>query len=127
MDDKYFSRCATWHPLSADQITVHDSFSSKAPRMITMEPWHQIIFLAADGEHTVDDFARHMEQQYEVPPAGLREQIRELVGILVGEGILRLHDKPQALPPYFAEDYFAQPAEVRAEQMRAGGYIGPAS
>jgi hypothetical protein len=124
MDDRYFSRAATWYRMG-ERLVVHDSFSPKAPRLITMEPWHEVAFMAADGEHTVDEFVRHMGSQYEggMPP-GLREQIHGIINELAGEGILRIHEQPKPLPPYFAEDHFQQPPEVRKAQMEADGLIG---
>jgi hypothetical protein len=123
MDDLFFSRAATWNWMDK-KLVVHDSFSSKAPRMITMEPWHEVVFMAADGTHTVDEFVRHMGSQYAggVPP-GLREQIHGIIRELVTEGILKVHDQPQPLPAYFAEDYFQQPPDVRKTQMETDGLI----
>lgn len=124
MDDQYFSRAATWSRVK-DRLLVHDSFSPKAPRMVTMEPWHEVVFMAADGQHTVDEFVRHMGSEYEggMPP-GLREQIHGIINELAGEGIVRIHDQPKPLPPYFAEEYFQQPPDVRKAQMEADGLIG---
>ena len=124
MDNRYFSRAATWSRLD-QRLVVHDSFSPQAPRMITMEPWHEVAFMAADGEHTVGEFVAHMGSQYEDGmPSGLREQIHGIINELSAEGILRIHEQPQALPPYFAEEYFEQTAEVRKAQMKADGLIG---
>jgi hypothetical protein len=124
MDDRYFSRAATWSRMD-DRLVVHDSFSPKAPRMITMEPWHEVAFMAADGEHTVDEFVRHMGAQYDGgTPPGLREQIHGIINELTGEGILRLHERPKPLPPYFADEYTQQPPAVRKAQMEADGLLG---
>jgi hypothetical protein len=126
VDNQYFSRAATWSRLD-ERLVVHDTFSPQAPRMITMEPWHEVVFLSADGEHTIDEFVRHMGSQYEgAPPAGLREQIHEIVQVLVAEGILRIHDHPAPLPPDFAEEFSSQPPEVRKAQMEADGLLGDA-
>ena len=124
MDDRYFSRAATWNRMD-QRLVVHDSFSAKAPRMITMEPWHEVAFMAADGEHTVEEFVQHMGSQYEggIPP-GLREQIHDVITALADEGILCVHEEPRPLPPYFAEEYFQQAPEVRKAQMEADGLIG---
>lgn len=123
MDDHYFSRAATWNWMD-QRLVVHDSFSPKAPRMITMESWHEVAFMAADGEHTIGEFVRHIGSKYKtgIPP-GLREQIHGIINELAGEGILRVHEQPKPLPPYFAEEYFKQPAEVRKAQMEADGLI----
>lgn len=123
MDDKYFSRRGCWHTLEG-QLVVHDTFSEQAPRMITMEPWYGVVFMSADGEHTVDEFVSNMAGQYEGgAPAGLREQIHEIIGTLIEEGILRLHEEREPLPAYFAEEYFEQDAEIRKQQMQADGLI----
>lgn len=92
--------------------------------MITMEKWHEIVFLAANGEQTVGEFVANMGAQYKSgPPMGLEEQIHGIVSVLVGEGLIRLHDTATPLPPYFATDEFQQDTEVRAAQMRADGLI----
>jgi hypothetical protein len=123
LDSQYFSRCATWSRLD-DQIVVHDSVSPQAPRMITMDPWPQMVFMAADGVHTVDEFVEHMGNQYEGgPPDGLREQIHAILDELVGEGIVKLHDEPEALPPFIAEEYFEKTPEVRKQEMIEHGVI----
>jgi hypothetical protein len=126
MDDRYFSRAATWNRMH-QRLVVHDSFSTKAPRMITMEPWHEVAFMGADGEHTVAEFVRHMGSQYEGGmPRGLREQIHRIISELAREGILCIHEQPKPLPPYFAEEYSRQPPDVRKAQMEADGLIdGP--
>lgn len=123
MDDRYFSRAATWSRLE-NSLVVHDSYSPKAPRMVTMEPWHEMVFMAADGVHTVGQFVEHMGAQYDGGiPDGLREQIHEIVTVLVGEHIIRVHADPQPLPPYFAEEYFEADAEKRKKQMQDDGLI----
>lgn len=34
------------------------------PRMLTMDPWPQIVFLAADGQKTIAEFIDHLARQY---------------------------------------------------------------
>lgn len=73
----------------------------------------------------IDEFLQHMAAQYEGGmPAGLREQIHGIISDLAAEGILRIHEQPQPLPPYFAEEYFEQPPEVRKAQLEADGLAG---
>jgi hypothetical protein len=123
MTAQYCSRAATWHRMG-DQVVVHDSFTPQAPRMITMDPWPQLVFSAADGQHTVQELITQLTSDYECPPPdGLASQVEEVIRQLVGEGILKLHEAPVVLPPYFAEDYFAATPETRAQQMRAHGLI----
>ena len=122
-DALFFSRAATWS-LKSDQLVVHDSFSPHAPRMITMEPWHEAVFMAADGEHTSGQFIEHMAAQYPGgSPPGLREQIHSLISDLLVEGILRVHERSTPLPAYFATDHLTQDPKSRADAMRADGLI----
>lgn len=67
MTDQYFSRAASWHRMG-EQIVVHDSLTNQAPRMITMDPWPQLVFSAADGQHTVGQFVEQLAAQYEGSP-----------------------------------------------------------
>jgi hypothetical protein len=123
--NQYFSRAATWNIMDK-HLVVHDSFSPNAPRMITMEPWHEVVFSAADGQHTIEQFVQHMGQQYpQGMPKGLREQICQIIDELIGEGILRLHNEPKELPRYFAEDSFSVPPDILKAQMQADGLISP--
>ena len=122
-DDRYFSRAATWH-LMDEHVVVHDSFSKLAPRMITMEPWHEVVFSAADGEHTIAEFVRQLGTQYGArPPKGLHKQVLGIIRVLEAEGIVRVHDAPKPLPPYFAEEFSQQPPAVRKAQMEADGLL----
>ncbi len=49
LDNKYVARCATYD-ISGKMMIVIDP---KSPRVITMDPWPELIFKYADGEHTV--------------------------------------------------------------------------
>ena len=55
--DAYFVRTAQWYPMGKGLITVIDP---RQPRMLTMDPWPQIVFLEADGQKTVAEFIDHM-------------------------------------------------------------------
>ena len=57
----YFVRTAPWYPMGSGLITVLDPHQ---PRMLTMDPWPQIVFLAADGQKTVSEFIDHLARQY---------------------------------------------------------------
>jgi hypothetical protein len=123
MDNTYFSRAATWH-LMDGHIVAHDSFSPKAPRVITMEPWPEVVFSMADGQHTVGEFIQHMSAQYpDRIPAGLPEQIHQIIRDLVEEGILSLHQAKKPLPAYFAEEISKVPPEVRKALMEEDGLL----
>jgi len=59
--DLYFVRTAQWYPLDKRMITVVDPHN---PRMLTMDPWPQIIFLESDGQKTVAEFIYYMAGEY---------------------------------------------------------------
>jgi hypothetical protein len=119
MDDKYFWRRATWDYMG-DHLVVHDSFSPLAPRMITMEPWHEVVFLAAKGSWTFGEFVQHISAQYEGgAPAGLRDQLHAVLSDLLREGIVRVSSEAVVLPLYFAEQYCSASPEVRGSQVKA--------
>lgn len=112
-DGAYFSRCTTWHWVD-EKILVIDP---NAPRVITMEPWAEIVFVAAQGETTVGNFVSNLENQFEGDaPAGLRSQTHEIIGALVHKGVVRLHNAPESLPP----EYAAANATGLPEQMISG-------
>lgn len=123
MDDLHFSRSATWELLDG-KLTVHDSFTPRAPRLITMEPWYAAVFLAAEGTLTIRAFVERLATEYESgPPPGLGETVNQVIRTLVGEGILRTHERPIPLPRYFQVQVHEIPPDVRADLMRADGLI----
>lgn len=123
MDSQFFSRSATWQFMQ-DRLVVIDSFSSKAPRMITMEEWHETVFLAADGRHTVRELIEQIGKHFpDGPPDGLGDHILSVIEALIAEEILRLHDAPEDLPPYFEEEFSTQSPEIRKAQMEADGLL----
>jgi hypothetical protein len=59
--EAYFIRTAQWMTLDKARITVIDPHQ---PRMLTMDPWPQIVFLEADGQKTVAEFIAYMAGNY---------------------------------------------------------------
>ncbi len=118
----YFSRCAGWTTLK-NCIVVSDP---NRPRMITMDRWGEVVFMAADGHHTIEQFVEYMGKQYpQGEPAGLREQIYGMIDALVSDGIVAVHDLPKTLPLYYAVDRFSIPKETVRDLMEADGLIKP--
>ena len=62
----YFIRTAQWDWLDKENIFVIDRSN---PRVLTLDPWHQIIFIAADGQRTVTDYILYVAEKYtgEIP------------------------------------------------------------
>ena len=120
LDKKFFSRCACWERLDG-HFVIHDKH---APRLITLDPWPEIVFDAADGQHTFADLISKLAGEYRGrPPARLADQIRGVAVMLQKEGLIHIHDAPETIPPYYAEEYTAESPEKRIEEMRADGLI----
>src|SRR6478735_184689 len=56
----YFSRVARFDRIGEKIVAVDPN----APRIITMDPWPQLVFQMADGQHTVDQLRAHLASQY---------------------------------------------------------------
>lgn len=92
--NKYFHRTEKWDWLSKEMIHV---FDSKSPRMITMDPWPQKIFLEALGELTVSEYVDKVSKEYpkNQAPKELDEVILDMLGSLINEEkIIALSDEP---------------------------------
>lgn len=61
LKDKYFYRTATWTWHSEKEISVFDPCG---PRVITLDPWPQIVFLDAKGKLTVSEYVEYMASKY---------------------------------------------------------------
>ena len=59
--DWYFVRSARWYPMGNSMITVIDPHQ---PRLLTLDPWPQIVFLEADGQRTVSEFVHYLAGKY---------------------------------------------------------------
>jgi hypothetical protein len=95
--DKYFYRTATWRWHSDSEITVVDP---NAPRVITMDPWPQIIFLDATGNRTVAEYVEYMASKYSRQiPEELDQTIISMLGILIEEKIVAYSDTKVMLDP----------------------------
>ena len=90
--DKYFARTCQWRVHDKDHIAVIDKYQ---PRVITMDPWPQVIYLEATGYRTVSQFVDYMAKGYtsEIPPE-LDQVILEEIKELVKEKLIELSDEP---------------------------------
>lgn len=97
--DKYFSKVAQWGNLEDNMIFVIDP---NAARMITMDPWPQTVFLAADGQKTIEEFVYEMASSYSSNvPNGLAAVILQELNGLLSEKIIQLTDHKVNLSPEF--------------------------
>ncbi len=100
---KYFYRTERWDLITKDMIHIVDS---KAPRVVTMDPWPQRIYLAATGQTTVGQFIDGIVRRYPAgnAPGGLEEDIMgELMNMVEQERVIALTDEPVNLPEAILE------------------------
>ncbi|MCI0638175.1 MAG: hypothetical protein L0Y72_25025 [Gemmataceae bacterium] len=118
MRELYFRRTARFDLLNG-HIVVADP---KQPRMVTLDPWLELVFQMADGEHTIDQMIVHLGKGYEGgSPAGLDQQVLDIVNHLVAEGFVELVANSTTLPFYLTEPVSKQDAaEAKAAMLRDG-------
>lgn len=102
------------------------AFDPDNPRVVTMDPWFEVIYAAADGQHTVSEFIAQISSEYpDGAPDGLPHQISGFVGKMVAEGLIRLSPVPIDLPYYLASPVSEQDPGKAKELMIRDGLIEP--
>ena len=97
--DRYFVRTASWRRLNKQLITVTDPLG---PRVLTMDPWPQIVFLNSDGQKTVTEFVYSMAGAYSGQvPVNLDQTIVQELVKLAGYGIIGFRDQKERPEPAF--------------------------
>lgn len=100
--DKYFVRVARFMEIDYYQCTI-TVIDPHGPRMITMDPWPESIFLNATGQRTVKQYIEDTAKDYKGNiPAKLDSYIiNELENLVFNYRIIELTDVPNALEPKF--------------------------
>ncbi len=120
MKNNYFVRC-TRYEMMGEHIVVIDP---KSPRVITLDPWLEVIFAAADGQRTAQQFIDKLKAQYAGgAPVGLEEQTLQLMEKLLAEGVIRIADQPTQLPYYLSMPVAQQDKEKALLEMKKDGYV----
>jgi hypothetical protein len=120
MKEKYFRRCARFMQ-KGEMFCVNPRTHAG---VITMDPWPKLVFLAADGEHTIEQLIASLSASYESgAPPGLGDQVIAIVNTLVKEGIVELADASSPLPYYLKISITEQDPEKAKELMIRDGYI----
>lgn len=99
ISNKYFIRTASWRKLDKQHIVVTDPHG---PRLITLDPWPQIVFLSADGQLTVTEYIYQLATQYsgEIPLL-LDKTVLDEIDTLLHYKIIALADsKMRPLPEF---------------------------
>jgi len=97
----YFIRVAQWYWLDNNVIAVIDPHN---PRKLSMDPWPQSVFLAADGQKTISEYIYAVADRYtgEIP-VQLDQIIIEEIEKLLSFRIIMLVDELQDLNPLFKQ------------------------
>ena len=93
----YFHRTEEWDWHTSEMIRVIDS---KNPRVITMDPWPQKIYLEALGQLTVEDYVHTVAKEY--PKGNVPEELDVIIlemleDLVYGEKIISFSDTPTTL------------------------------
>jgi hypothetical protein len=116
----YFIRVATYDIVDG-HVVIYDPNHA---RVVTLDPWPESLFAAADGQRTVDEFVAKVRSEWGPGvPANLAWQAVTQLLRLAKEGLVTLTDKPQELPPYLASPKSTQDPEEMEKQMIADGFI----
>jgi hypothetical protein len=97
LKDKYFYRTEPWDWLDDEMIYVMDT---KSPRMITMDPWPQQIYLDAKGDLTIEDYIIEFSKLYpkgQIPERLDEDMLDVLSGLIDDEKIVQLSNQPVQL------------------------------
>lgn len=97
--DLYFSRLSPWDWMDDKMIHV---FDINSPRVITMDPWPQLIYLGANGQITVSEFIHEMASSYHrnTPiPIELDVTIITILSDLVDDKLIELTAEKRILSP----------------------------
>ena len=89
---KYFVRTCPWGWHDDKMIHV---FDLNSPRVITMDPWPQLIFLEADGQKTIEEFVHQTASTYgrgEKIPEKLDSTILEVIASLLENKLIELQN-----------------------------------
>lgn len=97
---KYIIRLAPWDWLNQNMIHV---FDLNSPRVITMDPWVQVVYLEADGQKTIHELVYQLASSYrrnETIPHELDKQIIYVVESLLRDKLIELSDGKKELPEH---------------------------
>jgi hypothetical protein len=120
LDDQFLARSVTYE-MMGDRVVL---IGREAPTMTTVDDWGQLVFLAADGEHTVSELIVHLGKQYAGGiPKELPEQVRHIVREMVKSGFLALRPARTPLPYYLSMPMSLQDKQRTKQLMESDGFM----
>ncbi|MDQ0028174.1 hypothetical protein J2X90_006027 [Variovorax paradoxus] len=122
LDLQFFARAVRYEMLNDRVVLV----GGDAPTMTTVDDWGQLVFLAADGAHTVGELVMHVRSQYGASaPPQLADQVKHVVREMSKRGFLTLRSAKSSLPYYLSMPVKQQDSERSKKLMEADGFIKP--
>lgn len=120
MTKRYPSRCATFRMMDNHVVAT----ANDRPALITLDPWPEMVFLASDGEHTIEEMNAVFSKGYpNGAPKELESTVSSVITQLQKEGLITLSDKPIHLPSYLKLPLDGQDPDKVREAMLADGFI----
>ena len=89
-----------------------------------LEPWMSLIFLMADGLHTIDQLHKHLFLQYNgKAPNDYKKTVESVVNRLVEAEVIGLSEEVMQLPPYLITSFDKQDQKASMKEMLEDGYL----
>ena len=118
--NRYFSRCLRYDTMDGHTLVT----DNRSPRVITLDPWLEVIFAAADGHRTAQQLVSELAAQYPGGvPSALEAQTYQLLAKMEAEGLIRFSDQPVQLPYYLSMPSSQQDKDRAVAEMKKDGYI----
>jgi hypothetical protein len=118
--ERYFARCLRYDLVNGD-ILITDN---RSPRVITLDPSLVLIFGAADGQRTAQQFISELQAAFPPPaPPSVARQTYQLMAKMEEESLIRFADQKTQLPYYLSMPISQQDKEKALVEMRKDGFI----
>lgn len=87
-----------------------------------LDEWLGLVVSLADGAHSIQELLDYVSSRYSSVPANLEETIHSVIERLEEGSLIKLSDKPVALPYYLAEPIEALDLEKARKLIAEDGY-----
>ena len=119
--DRYFVRCLRYDMTDGHVLVV----DNRSPRIVTLDPSLELIFGAANGQRTAQQFIHELEATFPASgaPPSIATQTYQLMAKMEAEGLIRFTDRQTQLPYYLSMPSSQQDSKRALEEMKKDGFI----